>query len=156
MQSLGAQIEQDLLRPVAHARSFRAFHGYAYEDRCAFHRVYDTVSRFRFSVPKPADYILSMCFRAAAEIDGTLQVSVNQRCVGTFACTRRWSTVDMLLPADHLGLGINWVELSWPAVAPDAVRPDRLAVRIRRGERVDLLAWYGELFRCTVRRQQPD
>jgi hypothetical protein len=156
VQSLGAKIEQDLLRPVAHARSFRAFHGYAYEDRCAFHRVYDTVSRFRFSVPKPADYVLSVCFRASAEIDSTLQVSVNQRHVGTFACTRRWSTVDVLLPAEHLALGINWLELSWPAVAADAVRSDRLAIRIRRGERVDSLAWYGELFRCTVLRQQPD
>jgi hypothetical protein len=156
VQSLGAKIEQDLLRPVAHARSFRAFHGYAYEDRCAFHRVHDTVSRFRFSVPKPADYVLSVCFRASTEIDSTLQVSVNQRHVGTFACTRRWSAVDVLLPAEHLALGINWLELSWPAVAANAVRSDRLAVRIRRGEGVDSLAWYGELFRCTVRRQQPD
>jgi hypothetical protein len=97
-----------------------------------------------------------VCFRASTEIDGTLQVSVNQSSVRRFACTRQWSAVDILLPAEHLAPGINWLELSWPAVAADAVRPDRLAVRIRRGERVDTLAWYGELFRCIMRRQQPD
>ena len=114
------------------------------------------MSRFRFSVLKPADYVLSFCFRTSTDIDGMLQVSLNQRHVRTFACTRRWCAVEVLLPTEHLMLGINWLELSWPAIATNAVKPDRLAVRIRRGERVNSLAWYGELFRCTVRRQKLD
>ena len=124
-----------------------AMNTFSFLQERAFMAVYETESRFVFTVDKTQRVRLKICCRIPnATREGSLRLRLNGVAIGTFAVGESWRTTE--LTSEAVG-GKNELVLEWPVIE-QRVPFERVAAAIEAGEVPDFYVHFAQIFGFTV------